>query len=83
MRTVYVVTTVGTWRAEVRRLVLTALGPLLLALAVLGHLLVLVLGAADALVMAAIGVPRLAWCARPIVEEARAQWREILGEDFS
>lgn len=48
----------------------------LLALALLGHVLVLLLGAADALLSAYLGVPRLSSATRRFVEVVRDTWEE-------
>lgn len=47
---------------------------LVLVLAILGHVLVLLLGALDALVTAFLGVPRLSRGTRRFVEVVRQTW---------
>lgn len=59
-----------------RRAVLRVLLVLLLALAILGHAVVLLLGALDALVTALLGVPRLAYGSRRFVELVWRTWEE-------
>lgn len=59
---------------EARALVFRACVGLVLALAILGHVLVLLLGALDALVTAYIGVPRLSRSTRRFVEVVRETW---------
>lgn len=49
---------------------------LVLVLAILGHVLVLLLGALDALVTAFVGVPRLARTTRQFVQVVRETWEE-------
>ncbi|MFI7134210.1 hypothetical protein ACIBQ1_51690 [Nonomuraea sp. NPDC050153] len=49
---------------------------LVLVLAILGHVLVLLLGALDALVTAYIGVPRLSRFTRQVVEVIRETWEQ-------
>ncbi|WP_157251016.1 hypothetical protein [Nonomuraea typhae] len=50
----------------------------LLTLAVFGHVLVLVLGALDALVTAFVGVPRLSYASGRLVRVVAATWKESL-----
>ncbi|SDJ93504.1 hypothetical protein [Nonomuraea jiangxiensis] len=59
-----------------RVLVFRAAVGLVLVLAILGHVLVLLLGALDALVTAWLGLPRLSRFSRQFVEVVRETWRE-------
>ncbi|MFI7707587.1 hypothetical protein [Nonomuraea sp. NPDC049480] len=62
--------------ASVRVAAMLAVAYLLAALTMLGHLVVLVAGAIDALVTAYVGLPRLAYAVRRIVEVVRETARE-------
>ncbi|MEU4332311.1 hypothetical protein [Nonomuraea dietziae] len=68
MKTIYVVTTAARtpFRVRARAVVLAAVALTLAALCWLGGLAVLLLGAADALLAAWVGVPRLGWLIRSI-----------------
>jgi len=61
-----------------RALAFRACVGLVLALAVLGHVAVLLLGALDALVTAYIGVPRLSSTTRRIVQVVHETWKADL-----
>lgn len=72
MRTVYVVTNLRRPLHErIRDLALTVLAWLLLALAVLGHVVGLLLGALDALLAARLGTRRLAYICRLLRQALR------------
>lgn len=75
IRTVYVVTTKSGSRARtVRALVFLAVAPVVVALAWLGHAIAQLAGAADAIVTAALGVPRLAVLARRFLAALVETW---------
>lgn len=76
MRTVYVVTTAP--GARVRAVVFLIVARFVVVLAWLGHILVLVVGAVEALIAARLGVPRLAYVARRLAWVARETWEEDL-----
>lgn len=61
---------------QARVLAFRAAVGVLLALALLGHTLVLLAGAADALLTAYLGVPRLSSATRRFVEVVRDTWEE-------
>jgi hypothetical protein len=65
-------------RRRARRLLADAAIGLVVALAMLGHVLVLLLGAADALATSVLGVPRIAYGSRRFVEVVRETWKEEL-----
>ncbi|MGW4641783.1 hypothetical protein ACWEN6_24915 [Sphaerisporangium sp. NPDC004334] len=77
MRTVYVVTDAPRAR-PVRARLLAALAVLLLALAYLGHVVVLAAGAVDALLAAALGTRRISVLSRQFAHVARDTWRDDL-----
>lgn len=72
MRTVYIDRRALLQQARV--LAFRACVGLVLVLAILGHVLVLLLGALDALVTAFLGVPRLSRGTRRFVEVVRETW---------
>lgn len=76
MRTVYIDR--RGLRRHARDLVATAVAAAITALAMLGHVVVLLLGAADALLTSLIGVPRIAYGSRRFVEVVRETWKEDL-----
>lgn len=59
-----------------RMLTFRACVGLLLVLAILGHVIVLLCGALDALVTAFLGVPRLSYGSRRFVQVVRETWEE-------
>lgn len=78
MRRVYVVTDAPRRSRPVRARLLVALAWLLLALAYLGHIAALLLGAVDALVTSAIGTRRIALLSRQLADVARRTWEKNL-----
>ncbi|WP_336208216.1 hypothetical protein [Nonomuraea sp. LPB2021202275-12-8] len=48
---------------------------LLLSLAIFGHVVVLLLGAVDALITARLGLPRLSYSSRRLVEVVYITWK--------
>jgi Na+-driven multidrug efflux pump len=58
-----------------RTLIFRACVGMLLALAILGHVIVLLLGALDALLAAFFGVPRLSHGTRQFVQVVRETWQ--------
>ena len=65
-------------RRHARDLAATALAATITALTMLGHVLVLLLGAADALLTSLIGVPRISYGSRRFVQVVRETWEEDL-----
>ncbi|MBF8187297.1 hypothetical protein ITP53_16470 [Nonomuraea sp. K274] len=63
---------------QARVLTFRAAVGLVLALAIIGHVVVLLLGALDALVTAWVGVPRLSASTRRFVQVVRETWEEEL-----
>ncbi|MFG1826715.1 hypothetical protein ACGFIJ_29905 [Microbispora bryophytorum] len=79
MRTVYVTTSAPVSRAQrARFLTLLVLARIVIWLAMLGHVLLLLLGALDALITAAIGTRRMAFLSRQFADVARRTWKEDL-----
>lgn len=79
MRTVYVVTTAPGDRAHtIRALAYLAAARIVYLLAWLGHVVVLAVGAVDALAAALLGVPRLAHLGRRFARVARETWEADL-----
>ncbi|TQS29103.1 hypothetical protein [Microbispora sp. KK1-11] len=75
MRTVYVVTTAPSSRAQrARFLALVALARIVIWLAFLGHLVTLAVGALDALITAAIGTRRVGFLSHQLADAARETW---------
>jgi hypothetical protein len=65
-------------RARARQLVNEAIARFMLALAILGHVIVLLAGALDALVTSLVGIPRISYGTRKFVEVVRETWKEEL-----
>jgi len=61
---------------QARALTYRACVGLLLALAIAGHVIVLLLGALDAFVTAFLGMPRLSYGSRRFVQVVRETWEE-------
>jgi hypothetical protein len=59
----------------VRALIFRACVGMLLALAILGHVIVLLFGALDALLAAFLGVPRISHGTRQFVQVVRETWQ--------
>ncbi|MBG0819867.1 hypothetical protein HS048_03785 [Planomonospora sp. ID91781] len=78
MRTVYVITDAPRrpWRRRARALASAVVAAVLLALAVLGTALVLLIGALDALIAAALGTRRLAYICRLLRQAIRPDRKE-------
>lgn len=75
MKTVYVITTAPSSRAQrARFLALRLLARIVICIAVLGHVFVLAVGAVDALIAAAIGTRRFAFLSRQLADVARETW---------
>lgn len=75
MRTVYVVTTAPTTRPErARYLMLLFLARIVIWLMVTGHVVVQLLGAADAIATAVLGIPRLAVLGRRFAAAVQQTW---------
>jgi hypothetical protein len=76
MRTVYVVTTAPSSRAQrARFLALVVLARIVIWLAFVGHLVMLAVSALDALLTAAAGTRRVAFLSRQLADAARETWR--------
>lgn len=79
MRTVYVVTTAPSSRAQrARFLALRVLAGIVIWLMVVGQILLLALGALDSLITATIGTPRIVYCSRRLTDVIRRTWKEEL-----
>lgn len=79
MPTVHLVTTAPRPRRwPLRAYLLAAVALLMLALAFVGHLAALALGAVDALLTAAIGTRRIALLSRQLAGVARDTWKADL-----
>jgi hypothetical protein len=68
-----------TGSARIRRargLLVDVIAGAIVAIVMAGHVIGLVLGAADALVTSLLGVPRLSYGARRLVDVVRDTWRE-------
>jgi hypothetical protein len=75
MRSVYVVTTVpGARRRIAHQIAFLILARIVVTLAWLGHAIVQLVGAADAIVTARLGVPRLAVLGRRVRAALREAW---------
>jgi hypothetical protein len=62
-------------RARARYLLASAVAAAIVALLMLGHLVGLLLGAADAYVTSLLGVPRLAYTGRRLAAVVRDTWK--------
>lgn len=76
MRTIYIDR--RELRRQARALTFRAAVGTVLALAIAGHVVVLLLGALDAYVTSLIGVPRLSYASRRFVQVVRETWEEEL-----
>lgn len=76
MRTVYIDR--RGLRRHARDLLAVAVAAFITALAALGHMVVLLAGALDALVTSLIGVPRISYGTRRFVEVVRDTWEDEL-----
>lgn len=75
MRTVYVVTTKpGAWARTVRAIAFLIVARVVVAVAVVGHVIVQLAGAVDAYVTAVLGVPRLAVLGRRLHAALLETW---------
>jgi hypothetical protein len=84
VRTVYVITDAPRrpWRARARSLASAVVAAVLVALAALGTALVLLIGALDALISAAIGTRRLAYICRLLRQAIHHSRTSSRKEDF-
>jgi pheromone shutdown protein TraB len=65
-------------RARARYLLASAVAAAIVALLMLGHLVGLLLGAADAYVTSLLGMPRIAYGTRRFVQVVRETWEDDL-----